>query len=86
MNRVYDTINGGFTIIEHGLIYDRSLVYNNGNISSSNRNDIKNIQVDNGEINFRLIEILPTERNMIDTPFKIGMQLNHIKFDINILH
>ena len=81
--------NGGFKIIgwyKFGLINDRSFVSNNGNISSRNRNYSKNIQVNNGEINFHVIEILPTDSTVLDPTSDLGMQLNAIKFYINILH
>ena len=60
INSVVDFIHGnvGFKIVgwyKLGIINDRSLVSNNGNIISINRNYSKNIQVDNDEINFRVI-------------------------------
>ena len=62
------------------------MVSNNVNISISNRNYRKNIQVDNSELNYHVIEILPTDRDMLDPTSEIGMQLNAISFNIIILH
>ena len=81
--------NSGFLIIgwyKCGLINNRSLVSNNGNISIRNRNYSKNIQVDKGELNYRVIEILPTDHAMLYPTSYLGMQLNAIKFYINMLH
>ena len=61
--------NGGFTMIgwyKPVIINYSSLVSNNGNIRIRNRNYSKNIQVDNGEINFHMIEIFPTDGAMLD--------------------
>ena len=91
IDRVMDFIrdNGGFTIIgwyKRGLINDRSLVSNANTNNNHGNNGADTVQVDNGDVHFHIIEILPTDRSMLNHLSVLGAQLNNHKFDVNQMH
>ena len=67
--------NGGFTIVgwyKWGIINDKSLVSqsNSGSICNNNNNNNNNNneshEVDNGEANFHVTQIFPTNKALMD--------------------
>jgi len=91
IDRVMDFIrdNGGFTIIgwyKRGLINDRSLVSNANTNNNHGNNGADTVQVDNGDVHFHIIEILPTDHSMLNHLSVLGAQLNNHKFDVNQMH
>ena len=92
MGEVVDYVheNGGFTIIgwyKRGVINDRSLVSQNnmstGNMSSNNN---ESHEVDNGEANFHVTQIFPTNKDFMDPTTLLGETLASLKFDVRKLH
>ena len=92
LEQVVDYIhdNGGFTIIgwyKRGVINDRSLCQNNtsaGNNNSSSNNE--SIEVDNGQANFHITQIFPTNRDFTDPTTLLGETLASLKFDVRKIH
>ena len=66
----YININGGFTVIgwyKRGVIIDKILVSQNvGRTGTGNNgNQLDDVQVDNGEVNFHFICIVPTSSSFL---------------------
>jgi hypothetical protein len=79
--------NEGFTIVgwyKRGVINDKSLVAARGN--GSNANNDSGIQVDNGDVNFHITTIMPTDRNLLDIGTAKGRILRDMKYDVSQLH
>ena len=68
-----------------GIKNYKDLVSNN-NINSvviSTKKSGENIQVDNGDTNYHIVEIEPTNRNLLNTYTVLGAQMNNLKFDVS---
>ena len=66
----YINTNGGFTVIgwyKRGVIIDKILVSQNvGRTGTGNNgNQLDDVQVDNGEVNFHFIWIVPTSSSFL---------------------
>lgn len=82
----YVNENGGFTVIgwyKRGTINDRTLV-NPTTSNSNNTNDQE--QVDAGEVNYRIVELSPTNKNLLDESSEKGCFLASLKYDVTKLH
>lgn len=83
--------NGGFTVVgwyKRGIINDRALVGNNGNNNNSNMNNSNNeeVQVDNGEVNYHIIQMQPTDHELLNPHTALGSELQELKFDVSNFH
>lgn len=81
VDQVIDFINenGGFTVFgwyKRGIINDTSLV----GMNTGNNNE--EIQVDSGNINFHIVQLVPTNRDFHDFTSVLGVRLQRMKFDI----
>ena len=84
----YINRNGGFTATrwyKHGTINDRILVENKNNTSSNNNNNEDN-QVNASEINYRIVQLIPTNKKILYPSHPIGMGLEQLKYDVSLLH
>ena len=73
--------NGGFTVIgwyKKGMINDKTLL---GHGTGS-----EDIQVQNSEINYHIVEILPTNTDLLRKDSHIGRMLEENKYDVDQLH
>ena len=85
--------NEGFTAIgwyKNGTINDRTLVSNHATNGTSNgvQNggvDQQN-QVNSSEVNYRIIELMPTNRDFLDKDTVAGRALNRLKYNVSFLH
>ena len=75
--------NGGWSVVgwyKCGVIYDRTLVSNNSSTSgSTNNGNNGGVRVDNGEINYHVIEILPSNREIMTDGPTLNRRLNQMK-------
>ena len=86
-NHVND--NGGWTIIgwyKRGAIKDKSLVGEsaiggNANNSTANNNNNDDV-VGSGQLNFHIVELLPTNRRFLDSNTIEGQALQELKYDV----
>ena len=89
--RVKDYVNnnGGWTIIgwyKRGAIKDKSLVgesasEGNRNLGSNGNDEV----VGSGQLNFHIVELLPTNRRFLDPNTCEGMHLHRLKYDVSNL-
>jgi len=91
IEEVVDFINehGGFTVVgwyRRGVINDRTLVANNATNGNFNSNNNEDVQVDNGEINYHVISLRPTNRAILNPVSLLGAALKGIKFDVSTIH
>jgi hypothetical protein len=84
--------NEGFTAIgwyKNGTINDRTLVSNHPTTGASNGNqngvDQQN-QVNSSEVNYRIIELMPTNRDFLDRDTIAGRALHRLKYNVSFLH
>ena len=85
---VVDLINnsGGFNITgwyKCSIINSRLLVSNETN-SCENKND-EDIKVAGNEINYNIVELQPTDRDILSAETNLGRDLNTLKYDVNLL-
>ena len=95
MENVVNFINNneGFTAIgwyKNGTINDRTLVSNHPTTGGSNGiqnagGDQQN-QVNSSEVNYRIIELMPTNRDFLDKDTVAGRALNRLKYNVSFLH
>eukprot|EP00957_Ditylum_brightwellii_P139032 10597345-Ditylum_brightwellii.AAC.1 len=62
--------NVGWTVVcwyKHGVINVHALVGNNGSAPGNSNNNINSneVCVDNGEINYHVVDVLPTNRQIL---------------------
>jgi len=79
--------NGGFTVIgwyKRGTINDRTLVNSTAGPSNFSANEQE--QVDAGDVNYRIIELLPTNKKLFDASCLPGSALALLKYDVTRLH
>ena len=81
--------HGGFTVVgwyRRGVINDRTLVANNATNGNFNNNNSEDVQVDNGEINYHVISLRPTNQALLNPVSLIGAALKGLKFDVSTIH
>ena len=62
---------------------DRSLVSNKTN--SQNNNNDKDIRVADNDTNYHIVEIQPTDCDILPAETSLGHDLNVVKYDINLI-
>ena len=92
INQVVDFINrnGGWTVVgwyKRGVINDRALVGSSGNTAGnfSNNSNNEDVRVDNGEINYHVVEVLPSNRSIITPVTVLNNTLNEMKFSVQTI-
>ena len=59
-----------------------SLLLTNGqNANYNNNNEDAAVQVGSGELSYHVVNIIPKNRDFLDTTTDLGSQLNNLKFD-----
>ena len=74
--------NGGFTIVgwyKRGSIKDKSLI-EAGNTSTNE--DI----IASGQLNYHIVEVLPTNQELLDPNSRLGMEMHKLKYDVSGLN
>ena len=77
----YINTNRGFRAIgwyKHGTINDRTPVENNNNNADN--------EVNGSEINYRIVQLIPTNQKILDPSYLLGMGLEQLKYYISLLH
>ena len=81
--------NGGWTAVcwaKQGCIKDKSLINaESTTISRQGRDDENNNTTTSGEINYHIIELLPTNTGFLDRNTVDGRTLDALKFDVSLL-
>ncbi len=80
--------NGGWTAVgwyKRGSIKDRSLIESSGNSNANNGNEDGGKKVGSGNLNFHVVELLPTNQQLLDTNTLLGQDLHDLKFDVSRL-
>ena len=71
------------------MINDKILVANNtasaaeGKKNTNNHNNNEDMQVENGDINHHIVEVLPINQAFMNPASRLGMMLKEKKFDVN---
>lgn len=79
--------NGGWTVVgwyKRGSIKDRSLIESTGGNNSTN-NANEDTTVGSGNLNFHVVELLPTNQTLLDKNSYLGAILDAMKFDVSRL-
>ena len=79
--------NGDWTVIgwyKRGSIKDRSLIESTGGSNSTN-NANEDTTVGSGNLNFHVVELLPTNQTLLDKNSYLGAILDAMKFDVSRL-
>lgn len=89
--RNYVNAHGGWTIIgwyKRGAIRDRSLVGESGGDTGNNRMNANGRDeiVGAGQLNFHIVELLPTDRRFLDKTTSQWRALNLLKYDVSQLN
>jgi hypothetical protein len=85
-------MNGGFTVAgwyKRGMINDKTLVSQSIPVSTMNNNNNNNnesVQVDNGDVNIHITQIVPTNRDFLNPETVLGGHLSSMKFDVTQFH
>eukprot|EP00957_Ditylum_brightwellii_P210762 15365360-Ditylum_brightwellii.AAC.1 len=77
--------NGGWTVVgwyKHGMINNCTLIGNSNSTSGHNNNSNEDIHVDNGEINYHVVEVLPTNRNFLTSETSLYQRLSGLKYHV----
>ena len=84
--------NGGFTVVwwyKRGVINDKSLIasrkinnVNGGNTAANYNTNEEDMQVDSGEISYRIVSINSTNHGFLDPTYQLGRDLGRLKFDV----
>ena len=75
--------NGGWTIVgwyKRGSIKDKSL------IEATTNNGANDETVSAGQLNFHIVEVLPTNNRILDPNHHLGANLNRLKYDVSNLN
>eukprot|EP00957_Ditylum_brightwellii_P116247 8867496-Ditylum_brightwellii.AAC.1 len=75
--------NGGRTVVgwyKCGVINKCTLIGNNNNTSGNNNNNNEDISVDNGEINYHVVEVLPTNCHFVTLGTSLYQRLSGLKY------
>ena len=75
--------NGDWTVVgwyKRGSIKDRSLIESSTSNNSSNSNE--DATVGSGHLNFHVVELTPTNQQLLDKNTLLGAELNELKFDV----
>ena len=81
----YVNNNGGWTTIgwyKRGVITDKTLVTSG---VTTNANNDSSEQVDAGQLTYHVIELLPTDREILDKHSEKGQELQKLKYDVSQL-
>ena len=73
--------NRGFTATgwyKHGTINDRTMVENTNNNTDN--------QVNASEINYCIVQLIPTNTKILDPSHLLGIGLEQLKYDVSLLH
>jgi hypothetical protein len=54
--------------------------------NNNNNNNNELVQVDNGDANIHIIQIVPTNRDFLNPETVLGGQLSDMKFDVTQFH
>ena len=79
--------NGGFTIVgwyKRGEINDQSMLTSsmpNSNFNNSNE-DNNHTRVDAAEVSYHIVQIIPTNRNLLDKGHRLEVELHDKKYDV----
>ena len=79
--------NGGWTVIgwyKRGSIKDRSLIESTGSNNITN-NSNEGTTVGSGNLNFHVVELLPTNQELLDKTTYLGADLDELKFDVSTI-
>ena len=77
----YINRNRGFTATgwyKHGTINDRTMVENTNNNTDN--------QVNASEINYCIVQLIPTNTKILDPSHLLGIGLEQLKYDVSLLH
>ena len=91
IEKVVEKINedGGWTVVgwyKRGVITDKSLLSSDSNTTANNMNS-SNVEVGSGNVNYHVVQLIPTNRNFLDSSTEKGKVLDELKFDVsNINH
>ena len=91
VDRVKDFVNnnGGWTIIgwyKRGGINDKSLVGESASEINRNGAGTNNDEVvGSGQLHFHIVELLPTNRRILDSNTPEGRRLHRMKYDVSNL-
>ena len=85
--------NGGFTVTgwyKRGVINDRTMLdgttNRNTNTAANRGSTNENLQVDNGDVNYHITKIIPTNPDFADLTSALGQELLGKKFDVSSLY
>ena len=82
----YVNSNLGWTVIgwyKRGVINDKSLLSSTTNHTMNNN---ENTEVGSGKVNFHVTQLLPSDKNLLDTNHEKGIELNDLKYDISLIN
>eukprot|EP00957_Ditylum_brightwellii_P198073 15090786-Ditylum_brightwellii.AAC.1 len=77
--------NGGWTVVgwyKYGVINNHNLISNNNNTSGNNNNNNEDVHVGNGESNYHVIEVLPTNRTCVTSGIALYQRLSELKYHV----
>eukprot|EP00957_Ditylum_brightwellii_P049067 3722836-Ditylum_brightwellii.AAC.1 len=78
--------NGDWIVVgwyKHGVINDHTLIGNSNNTSgNNNNNNNENVCVDNGEINYHVVEVLLTNHNLVISGTALYQRLSGLKYHV----
>ena len=78
--------NGGWIVVgwyKRGSIKEWSLIESSTSNNSSNSNE--DDTVGSGHLNFHVVELTPTNQQLLDRNTLLGVELNELKFDVSRL-
>ena len=79
--------NGGFTIVgwyKRGVISDKSLISQDKNTIGYNTTE-SDSQIDSGDICYHIVQIIPSNREFLDSTTTLGEELSGLKFDVSTI-
>ena len=77
--------NDGWTVVrwyKRGLIKDKSLIEARNNNSSSSNDET----VGSGQLSYHIVEVLPSNQDILDANIVLGVNLNALKYAVSILN
>jgi hypothetical protein len=90
IEEVIDFVNyyGGWTVVgwyKRGVINDKSLLDSTNNASNYQSNNDNN-EVGSGNLGFHIVQLIPTDRSLLDNRSEYGRELESLKYNVSNIH
>ena len=79
---------GGWTVVgwyKRGVINDKSLLDSTNNASNYQSNNDNN-EVGSGNLGFHIVQLIPTDRSLLDNRSEYGRELESLKYNVSNIH